>query len=357
MILSGYVKKQTFFAITGAVIGLWLLKMIFGYLSELQILNDHYTYVDALRYIAYSAPSDLLTYMPFGTLLGAVVGLGLLANNSELTVIQAAGVSRFKIVAWVMQPALVFVVIGLLLGQYVLPITNQLSHQVKYDQPLLSSAINGYCDKQGNRIINIDYANTQGELKRIKLWQLDDQAQVQQVLQADTGVYVKNPTTAGASGWQLKNLKQLTIHPDGTSQLTTLSDQVVPLPIEPSAIYLLTRKPDDMSVTELWQHQQLMATEHRRSLEHEVALWKKLLSPFAMLSLVLVACSFVFGSLRNQSLGYRIVIALLFGLIFSYLQDLVGFVSLSTGLSPFGMVILPIIASAMLGVYLIKTKN
>ena len=56
MILSGYVKKQTFFAITGAVIGLWLLKMIFGYLSELQILNDHYTYVDALRYIAYSAP-------------------------------------------------------------------------------------------------------------------------------------------------------------------------------------------------------------------------------------------------------------------------------------------------------------
>lgn len=67
-----------------------------------------------MRYVILPiVPSDLLTYMPFGTLLGAVVGLGLLANNSELTVIQAAGVSRFKIVAWVMQPALVFVVIGL----------------------------------------------------------------------------------------------------------------------------------------------------------------------------------------------------------------------------------------------------
>ena len=99
------------------------------------------------------------------------------------------------------------------------------------------------------------------------------------------------------------------------------------LPIEPSAIYLLTRSPDNMSVTELWQHQQLfLAKENAARLSMKLPL-EKLLSPFAMLSLVLVACSFVFGSLRNQSLGYRIVIALLFGLVFSYLQDLVGFVS------------------------------
>ncbi|EBK2343790.1 LptF/LptG family permease, partial [Salmonella enterica subsp. enterica serovar Enteritidis] len=116
MILSHYVKKQALFAMTGAIIGLWLLKVVFDYLAELQDLNDHYNYLDALRFIAYSGPSDLLDYMPFGTLLGAVVGLGLLANTSELTVIQAAGISRFKIVGWVMQPAIVFVIIGLLLG-------------------------------------------------------------------------------------------------------------------------------------------------------------------------------------------------------------------------------------------------
>ena len=369
MILSRYVKKQALFAITGAVIGLWFLKILFEYLAELQELNDHYNYLDALRFIAYNAPSDLLAYMPFGTLLGAVVGLGLLANTSELTVIQAAGISRFKIVGWVMQPAIIFVIIGLLLGQFVLPITNQLSRQVKHDQPLLSSAISGYWDKQANRIINVDYANTQGELKNIKVWQLDNNAHIQQVLQADTGRFVSqnaannlsdntaNNMSNKSSGWQLQQIKQLTIAADGSSQLTTVPTMTVQLPIEPSAIYLLTRRPDDMSVTELWQHQQLLAKDKRRSLEHEVAFWKKLLSPFAMLSLVLVACSFVFGSLRNQSLGYRIVIALLFCLIFSYMQDLVGFVSLSTGFSPFLMVLLPIIGSAALGVYLIKNKN
>lgn len=357
MILSRYVKKQALFAMTGAIIGLWLLKVVFDYLAELQDLNDHYNYLDALRFIAYSGPSDLLDYMPFGTLLGAVVGLGLLANTSELTVIQAAGISRFKIVGWVMQPAILFVIIGLLLGQYVVPTSNQLAHQVKHDKPLLSSAINGYWDKQANRIINIDYANTKGELKNIKVWQLDDNAHIQQVLQADTGSFVSQNTADKTSGWQLQQIKQLTIAADGHSQLTTIPTMTLQLPIEPSAIYLLTRSPDNMSVTELWQHQQLLAKDKRRSLEHEVAFWKKLLAPFAMLSLVLVACSFVFGSLRNQSLGYRIVIALLFGLVFSYLQDLVGFVSLSTGFSPFFMVLLPIIASAALGVYLIRNKN
>lgn len=41
---------------TGAIIGLWLLKVVFDYLAELQDLNDHYNYLDALRFIAYSAP-------------------------------------------------------------------------------------------------------------------------------------------------------------------------------------------------------------------------------------------------------------------------------------------------------------
>jgi lipopolysaccharide export system permease protein len=99
-----------------------------------------------------------------------------------------------------------------------------------------------------------------------------------------------------------------------------------------------------------------MQQQGKRSLTHELAFWQKLLSPLSILSLVIVACSFVFGSLRTHSLGLRIVVALLFGLLFSYIQDLVGFVSLATGFSPFLMVLLPVIASAVLGGYLLKRQ-
>lgn len=351
MILARYVKKNALFAIVAAVVALLLLKLVFDYLSQLENLTDNYQYLDALRYIALTAPEALLDYMPIGALLGAVIGLGLLANNSELVVMQASGLSRFKIVSWVIQPAVLFVALGLLISQFVLPTTNNLAHQVKQVNPILTSAVNGYWDKQDNRVIAIDYADAKGELKNIQLWQFDQDSKLKSVSMAATG---RHQT---ANQWQLDNIQTLNIDSNGVSHQINISHQTVALPIEPNAIYLLTRRPEDMSLTDLWQHRQFLATENRRSLEHEVAFWKKILSPFSVLSLVLVACSFVFGSLRNQSLGYRIIVALLFGLVFSYLQDLVGFISLSTGVSPFLMVLLPIIASGLLGLYLLNKKN
>lgn len=351
MILANYVRKQAFFSILFAVIGLLILKLLFDYLAQLDNLDENYNFVQALYYIAYQTPEALQKYMASGALLGGVIGLGLLANHSELTVMQASGLSRFKIVSWVIQPAIIFVLIGLAISQFVVPTTNQLAKQIKHDNPtMLTSAINGYWHKQDNQIVSIDYADTTGNLKNIKLWQLDNHGELHQIITAKTGTYHTN-------GWQLSEVSQLTIQNDQRSHYHTSQQLSLKLPIDPTAIYLFTRQPDDMSMSDLWQHQQFLQRQQRRSLEHEVVFWQKILSPFAVLSLVLVACSFVFGSLRSQSLGFRIIIAILFGLVFSYLQDLVGFISLSTGFSPLLMVLLPIIISAILGIYLIKTKN
>lgn len=349
MILANYVRKQAFFAIFLAVVGLLLLKNLFDYLGELDSLKDNYTFVQALYFIALLTPEALQDYMPSGALLGGVIGLGLLANNSELTVMQASGLSRFKIVLWVIQPAMIFVLIGLLVSQFVVPVTNPMARAIKYEKQVLGT-IHGYWHKQDNQIVSIGYADATGNVNNIKLWQLGENNQLQQVITAKTGKYQTN-------SWQLADIYQLNIADNASSQLQKIEQLSIKLPIEPNAIYLLTRQPADMSVTDLWQHQQFLNQQQRRSLEHEVVFWQKILSPFSVLSLVLVACSFVFGSLRSQSLGFRIIIAVLFGLVFSYLQDLVGFISLSTGFSPLLMVLLPIIASAILGIYLIKTKN
>lgn len=364
MIISRYVKVRALLAIVSAVLALWLLKLVFAYLSELESLKDSYTYVDALRHIFYTAPEALMNYMPIGALLGAVVGLGLLANNSELVAIRAAGISNLRIVSWVMQPALLFVILGLLVSQFVVPTSNQLARQVQHktDNSLLSSSLNGYWDKQTNadntsRIINVDYADAQGQLKNITVWQLGQAGELQSISHATTGNYNGNRNNNADKTWQLTDVSQVTLEPNGNAKQQQLATQTVTLPIAPDSIYLLTRKPEDMAITELWQHKQFLASHGRQSLEHDLAFWKKVLSPFSVLSLVLVACSFVFGSLRTHSLGLRVVVALLFGLVFSYLQDLVGFISLSTGASPLIMVLLPIVLSAGLGLYLVQRKQ
>ena len=379
-VLSRYVKLNALLAIVGAVIGLWALQLVFSYLSELDSLDDSYTMGEAIEYIFYRSPYFLEQFIPTGALLGAVVGLGLLANKSELVVMRAAGVSVYRIVGWVLQPALIFVLLALLINQFILPHSNQLAKEINdEDSTSLVTSVRGYWTVQprfentkagrtkpdGSDILYIDYADVQGNIGEVKRWHLDNNGNLQTAVHAEGGQYIgrepldtvsSEPSEQYRYEWALNNMTKLMINQGFESSQAISPSDTLSLPFAPESVYLLTRKAEDLSLTQLYEHRQFMRQQGQRSLSHELAFWQKLLSPLSILSLVIVACSFVFGSLRTHSLGLRIVVALLFGLLFSYVQDLVGFVSLATGFSPLLMVLLPIIASAILGGYLLKRQ-
>ena len=384
-VLSRYVKLNALLAIIGAVLGLWALQLVFSYLSELDSLDDSYTMGEAIKYIFYRSPYFLEQFIPTGALLGAVIGLGLLANKSELVVMRAAGVSVYRIVGWVLQPALIFVLLALVINQFVLPHSNQLAQEINDEdnsslvtsvrgywtvQPRFESTKDGSAKPRGSDILYIDYADVQGNIGEVKRWHLDNNGNLQTAIHAEGGKYIgrealdtdsSNTDRRKASEqyryeWQLNNMTKLMIGQGFESSQAIAPSDTLSLPFAPESVYLLTRKAEDLSLTQLYEHRQFMRGQGTRSLSHELAFWQKLLSPLSILSLVIVACSFVFGSLRTHSLGLRIVVALLFGLLFSYVQDLVGFVALATGFSPLLMVLLPIIASAFLGGYLLKRQ-
>ena len=379
-VLGRYVKTNALLAIIAAVVGLWALQVLFTYLSELEDLTDSYTMSDALRYIFYRSPYFLEQFMPTGALLGAVVGLGLLASKSELVVMRAAGVSIYRIVGWVLQPALIFVILALAINQFVLPHSNQLAKEINNEdssslvtsvrgywtmQPRFASNNDGDAQPDGSDILYIDYADVQGNIGEVKRWHLDNDGNLQTATHAEGGRYsgrIPAPTASTEPSeqyryeWQLNNMTELTINQGFESSQSRAPLNTLSLPFAPESVYLLTREAEDLSLTQLYKHRQFMQQQGKHSLDHELSFWQKLLSPLSILSLVIVACSFVFGSLRTHSLGLRIVVALLFGLLFSYVQDLVGFVSLATGFSPLLMVLLPIIGSAALGFYLIKRQ-
>ncbi len=377
-VLSRYVKINALLAIISAVFGLWALQLVFSYLSELDSIDDSYTIGAALKYIFYRSPYFLEQFMPTGALLGAIIGLGLLASKSELVVMRASGVSVYRIVGWVLQPALIFVLLALVINQFVLPYSNQLAQDINNDdiqeritsvegywtvQPRLKSDAAGETQPDGSDILYIDYADVEGNIGKVQRWHLDNDGRLQTAVVAEGGQYTGrtpiNPTDAASKyryEWQLKNMTTLTINTGFDSSQDTAISDTLSLPFAPESVYLLTREAEDLSLTQLYAHRQFMRGQDQRSLLHELTFWQKLLSPLSILSLVIVACSFVFGSLRTHSLGLRIVVALMFGLLFSYIQDLVGFISLATGFSPFIMVLLPIVGSALLGFYLIKRQ-
>ena len=389
-LLSRYVKKTALLSITTSVLGLWLLQTLFAYLAELDNLSDGYQLVDALRYILYMSPYFLQQFIPTGALLGAVVGLGLLANNSEIVVMRASGVSSVKIVSWVMQPALIFVLVALLINQFVLPTSNHMAKTIRHQADNGTTSITGYWTIQptydvkgtgiGQDVLFIDYADSDGNIGLVKRWHFDAVGNLLSATLARGGHYVgSQPAPSSLTShspafsprtqhqWQLSQVSQVNIGNTVKQNSTTNQNSnafesnkpqdILTLPIEPKSVYLLTRNAQDLSLSQLLAHRSFMNSQQKRSLRHELAFWQKLLSPLSTLALVLVACSFVFGSLRQYSLGLRVVMALLFGLLFSYLQDLVGYVALATGVSPLLMVLLPMIAISILCMYLLDRQR
>lgn len=360
-ILARYVIRATFLAMLGAVLGLWLLQMVFAYLGELESLSDTYTVKDALWFILYRSPYFLVQFIPTGALLGAVVGLGLLAGNSELVSMQAAGVSKYCIISWAMLPASVFVVLSLAVNQFILPTANQKADSITNRQSKSALvSISGYWSvtehEQGQDIVYIGYADSEGKLGETKRYELDNSSNLSAALRASSGTYVRQSYPDDRYTWELHDVDAVSISQRGVEQLHD-EHKTLTLPIAPTDVHLLTREPDDMSLTDLYAHRRLMTHQGTSSMRHELEFWQKLLSPFAVLSLVLVASSFVFGSLRSQGLGLRIVLALLTGLLFSYLTDLAGFISLAAHISPLVMALLPIILSALVGVYLLQKRQ
>lgn len=347
-IIAKHVTKTTALAMFGATAILSGLQVLFSYLGELGSLNENYSAWQALLYVLWGAPNYLYEILPISALIGAVLGLGTLASNSELIVMRSAGISLWRIVGWVIRSALVLVVLSFVLSEWVIPYTNEQAKSVKSHRSVAElGEVRGYWSREGNRFIYIDYANAQGQLKNVQVVDFDDHYRLRGTLSADQGQFIKD------GSWLLNQTEQMDILQAGNATLAKNRQQALALALQPKYVHMVTIDPEDLSPSQLVSFMSYMHEYSQVPKTYQLAFWQKLGAPFALIALVVIACSFIFGPLRQQSMGFRLVIALFVGLTFFYLQDFLGYASLVYAPSPAWFVFIPIILMFVIGGYLL----
>lgn len=347
-IVAKHVTKTTALAMLGATAILSALQVIFTYMGELGSLKEGYGAWQAFLFVLWGAPQYFYEILPISALIGAVLGLGTLASNSELIVMRASGISLWRIVGWVMRSAMLLVLLSFLLSEYVIPHTNEKAKSIKDHRSVAQlGEVKGYWTREGQRFIYIDYANAQGQLKQVQMLDFDNDYRLKSVLDADQGEFVKN------GQWTLSKADQMDIFQDGHSKLIQTEKQDLALALQPKYVHMVTIDPEDLAPSQLISFMGYMHEYSQVPKTYLLAFWQKVASPFALLALVLVACSFIFGPLRQQSMGFRLVIALFVGLGFYYLQDFLGYASLVYSPSPAWFVFLPIVLMFGAGSYLL----
>lgn len=347
-IVAKHVTKTTAVAMLGTTVVLSILQILFTYLGELGDLKEGYTAWNALQYVLWGAPRYLYEILPISALIGAVLGLGSMASNSELIVMRASGISLWRIVGWVMRSAMLLVVLSFVLSQFVIPYTNEHAKSIKSHRSVAAlGEVKGYWTREGQRFIYIDYANSQGTLKQVQVIDFDENYRMKSLLNAEEGKFVQD------GQWNLQNSTQVNLLANGQAQVVATNQQGLALALQPKYVHMVTIDPEDLAPSQLISFMKYMHEYSQVPKTYLLAFWKNVGSPFALLALVLIACSFIFGPLRQQSMGFRLVIALFIGLGFYYLQDFLGYASLVYAPSPIWFVFVPIFLMFGVGSYLL----
>ncbi|AZM37354.1 LPS export ABC transporter permease LptG [Acinetobacter sp. WCHA39] len=347
-IVAKHVTKTTVLAMLGTTLVLSFLQILFTYLGELGSLKPTYNAWQAFLYVIWGAPSYLYDILPVAALIGSVLGLGALASNSELIVMRSVGISLWRIVGWVMRSALLLIVMSFVLSEWVIPYTNEKAQSIKKQRSVAAlGEVKGYWSREGQRFIYIDYANSQGQLRNIQAIDFDQNYRLQSFVTAEKGQFLKD------GQWTLDKSHQVDLLAQGNAIKTDHEQQALGLALQPKYVHMVTLDPDDLSPSQLISFMQYLSEYSQVPKTYELAFWKKVTSPFALITLVLIACSFIFGPLRQQSMGFRLVIALFTGLGFFYLQDFLGYASLVYAPSPAWFVLLPVVLMFMMGSYLL----
>ncbi len=130
-------------------------------------------------------------------------------------------------------------------------------------------------------------------------------------MSADQGQFVKD------GSWLLNQTEQMDILQTGNATLAKRPpNKPLALALQPKYVHMVTIDPEDLSPSQLVSFMSYMHEYSQVPKTYQLAFWQKLGAPFALIALVVIACSFIFGPLRQQSMGFRLVIALFVGLTF-----------------------------------------
>lgn len=334
---------------------LMVLLVILGFdaiadiIDEMSKLGGNYDFLAALKFVLFSLPGNVFELLPFAALVGCLAGLGSLASNSELIVIRSAGVSTGRVVWLVMRPALMIMLAGMLVSEYIAPATESIAQSERATALRKTDNVvskEGLWHREGNQFMHFNVVQPNGVLYGITIYEFDDERHLRGTLFAERAIFQANH-------WLLEEVVENRLYPTHIESVSVRS-KLWQTELSSDLLNILVLDPIDLSVLELWRYASYLDSQNLNSGPYRLAFWEKVLQPLSTLGLVLVAISFVFGPLREVTMGFRIFIGVLVGIVFRTAQDMLAPASLVYGFQPIYASLLPILVCIVLGVWFLR---
>ena len=320
--LDRYIGKSILGSIFATLLTLVGLSAIIKFVEQFRSVGKGtYDIWQAVAFTGLTIPKDIETFFPMAALLGALMALGNLASRSELVVMQAAGFSRFKIGMAVMKTALPLVLLTMVIGEWGIPQTEQFARDMRaraLSGGSMLSMKNGVWAKDGNNFVFVRRVTDDAKLNDIYIYTFDQHRNLTELKHANQASYSEDE-----SKWTLRQVNHSMISKDETTTSNRLSEKWE-TNLTPDKLGAVSLRPTSLSISGLYNYISFLRETGQDVSRFELTFWRKIFQPVSVGVMMLLALSFIFGSLRSVTAGARIVTGICFGFLFYVVNEIFG---------------------------------
>jgi lipopolysaccharide export system permease protein len=319
---------------------LMVLFSLFELLSQLDdVGKGSYRLTNAFGFVALTLPKRLLDLMPVSTLLGGILALGMMADHGELVAMEALGVSTLRICAAVLVTGIFLILISGILAEMVVPGMEQLARKSRA-QALSATGVTltrqGFWARKGNLYIHVDKMCCEGVAADLDIFEFDNKGRLQTLTHAQNAKLLDN------NQWLLNEITRKTI---AENEVITKKIETITLDSFLSAdqVSVLELPPYSLSTPNLIRYINALHQSGQNAEQYSIALWRKLTVPLTTGAMVLLSLSFVFGSTRSISAGYRITLGAFIGVVLYFGDQMIIQWGSLLNLDPFVTAMIPVL--------------
>lgn len=310
----------------------------FDLINELgDIGKGSYRLQHALAFVALSAPTHIYELFPIAVLIGTLYVLSRLAANSEYTVMRAAGLSPGDTALMLFRIGIVFALLTFLFGELVAPFSDGAARRLKLQatSALVAQEFRtGLWIKDEGRFVNVREVLPDATLAGVRVFSFDKNHRLLSMTEAKTAYF------SGEGSWRLEGITETRF--DSQRVLVQMRDTLDWRSVlTPEILSVLFVQPERMSAWNLYQYSRHLGENRQKTERYEIAMWKKLIYPAAVLVMMALALPFAYLQVRAGGVGVRVFTGIMIGIFFHMLNSLFSHVGLLQGWAPLMSAIMP----------------
>ncbi len=319
-LLTRYLSREIYASIALVFTALIMLFALLDLINELNSMGrGDYRLGYVLLFVALTIPGHVYELFPVAVLIGTIFALVQMAASSELTVYRSSGVSLKQMMTALLKIGLPLVILSFLIGEFVAPPSERMAQQLRMKaqnaQVSLREFRSGVWVKDEHSFINVKSVLPDTSLLDVSIYEFDERYRLRSITSAEHAAYLEEMR------WQLDGVRQTLFDKQGAATDNRPRAEWRSS-LNPDILSVLLVVPEQMSAWNLYQYTEHLRDNHQKTARYDIAMWNKLVYPFAVLVMMLLALPFSAYQRREGGISGKIFMGIVLGLSFHFIGRL-----------------------------------